>query len=217
MHRNQLLFVTVLALGIGPSCADKVTAPPDPELLEPPSGPVARSARGNLRFKGPERINQDFAAALELRPDAVCLELGQYSCTGLVHNVALGGVDPYGPGLYESSGVTASTTPLAVERVAWAACTQRVDTDLATPAASVIFREVPLTGKKLASPDGAEVRGVIGLLTQRVLLRNPYRNEVERYVRLAKDIEFTGNTEPARAWMQAVCFAILTSTESVFY
>ena len=67
MHRNQLLFVTVLALGMGPSCADKMTAPPDPEILEPPSGPVARSARGNLRFKGPERINQDFAAALEQR------------------------------------------------------------------------------------------------------------------------------------------------------
>jgi hypothetical protein len=48
-------------------------------------------------------------------------------------------------------------------------------------------------------------------------LRNPYRNEVERYVRLATDIESTGNAEPARAWMQAVCFAILTSAESVFY
>ena len=85
------------------------------------------------------------------------------------------------------------------------------------PATAVIFRGVPLAGKKLASPDGPEVRGVIGLLTQRALLRNPYRNEVERYVRLATDIESTGHAEPARAFMQAVCFAILTSTESVFY
>ena len=92
-----------------------------------------------------------------------------------------------------------------------------MDTDLAAPATAVIFRGVPLAGKKLASPDGPEVRGVIGLLTQRALLRNPYRNEVERYVRLATDIESTGNAEPARAFMQAVCFAILTSTESVFY
>ena len=83
---------------------------------------------------------------------------------------------------------------------------------------TAITSSVPgITGKKLASPDGPEVRGVIGLLTQRALLRNPYRNEVERYVRLATDIESTGNAEPARAFMQAVCFAILTSTESVFY
>ena len=30
-------------------------------------------------------------------------------------------------------------------------------------------------------------------------------------------IETTGNAEPAKSWMQSVCFAILSSTESIFY
>lgn len=213
MRLNKLLFCAALCV----ACTDTAQAPPDPDVLELPTTPVAKSARGNIRFKGPERISTDFAAALELQVESVCLELGLYPCTSVVHNVALGGVDPYGAGLYEASGVTATTTPLVVERVAWAACTQRVDMDLSNPSAAVIFRGVPLDGKKLANIEGPEVRGVIGLLTQRVFLRNPYRNELERYVRLAKDIEAAGNAEPARAWMQSVCFAVLSSAESVFY
>ena len=61
------------------------------------------------------------------------------------------------------------------------------------------------------------MRGLITSLTQRALLRNPYRNEVERYIELAKAIEATGNAEPAKSWMQSVCFAILSSAESIFY
>ncbi len=213
MRLNKLLMCAALCV----ACTDSAQAPPDPDVLELPATPVAKSARGNIRFKGPERLNTDFATALELRPESVCLELGLYPCTAAVHNVALGGVDPYGAGLYESPNATATTTPIVAERVAWTACTQRVSADLDNPSAAVIFRGVPLSGKKLGNVDGPEVRGVIGLLTQRVYLRNPYRNELERYVRLAKDIETTGNAEPARAWMQAVCFAILSSAESVFY
>ena len=103
-----------------------------PESTEIIKEGVRTSARGNLRFKGPERLANDFAAALDLRPSDVCNELGQYPCATFVHNVALGGVDPYGPGLYEPSGITAVTTPLAVERMALAACTRRVDADLTT-------------------------------------------------------------------------------------
>jgi hypothetical protein len=58
---------------------------------------------------------------------------------------------------------------------------------------------------------------VVGELTRRALVRDPYAPELTRYVQLAKDIEATGSAEPARAWLQAVCFAILSSTESVFY
>lgn len=178
---------------------------------------LATSSRGNLRFKGPERLNTDIATALELPPDVVCTELGMYQCTSAVHNVALGGVEPYGTGLYEPSGVTSSTTPLVVERVAWSACTQRVTTDYADLGAAVIFRGIQLNAGKLASPDGPEVRAAITQLVQRVLLREPTDSEVARFVKLAKDIEATGNAEPARAFMQAVCFAVVSSAEAVFY
>ena len=187
------------------------------QFLPPAPVGVTPSTRGNLRFKGPERLNTDIAAALELLADAVCTELGLYQCTTVVHNVALGGVDPYGTGLYESSGVTSLTTPLVVERIAWSACTTRVTADLAQPAAAVVFRDIAQSGDKLANPDSEPVRAAIAQLTQRALQRDPYANEVTRYVQLARDIQTLGQADPARAWMQAVCFAVLSSAEAVFY
>lgn len=179
--------------------------------------PFAVSSRGNLRFKGPERLNSDIAASLDLQPDTVCTELGQYQCTSAVHNVALGGVEPYGTGLYESSGVTASTTPLVVERVVWSACVKRVATDFADLGSAVIFKGVKLNGAKLANPNSDEVRAAVTQLVQRALLREPAETEMARYVKLATDIEATGTAEPARSFMQAVCFAVLSSAEAVFY
>lgn len=210
-HKSLLLVAALGWLSASCSTSEQASDPaPQPKT-------IAVSTRGNLRFKGPERLNNDLAAALELSPDAVCNELGQYPCASLVHSVALGGVDPYGTGLYEASGVTASTTPLVVERIVWAACTKRVDTDLASPASAVVFRGIPLSGAKLASPDGDDARRAITELTQRGFLREPLAPEIARYVQLAKDIEATGNAEPARAWMQSVCFAVFASAEAVFY
>lgn len=212
-----VLLAATLALGVG--CPGKITEPSQPVMVMelPDAGSLARSARGNLRFKGPERLTNDFSNALGLNADEVCTELGQYQCAGLVHTVALGGVDPFGRGLYEPSGVTAVTTPLVVDRMAFSACTRRVDKDLATPGAALIFKGLPQTGAKLANVDGPELTTAIGELTHRALQRDPYTNEVARYLQLAKDIEASGNAEPARAWMQAVCFAVLSSAESVFY
>lgn len=196
------------------SCSSEPLPPANP--TPDPTQPVVSAARGNLRFKGPERLNNDLAAALELDPQTVCTELGMYQCTALVHTVSLGGVEPYGAGLYESTG-TAVATPLVVERLAWSACTQRVNTDLANPGAAVLFGGVPLNGGKLVDAAGEPVRAVIGALTQRALQRDPYEREMTRYTKLARDIEASGAAEPARAFFQALCFAVLSSTESVFY
>lgn len=208
MVRPKYLLLLASLGWLSSSCANE-------DAYLPPL--LATSSRGNLRFKGPERLNSDIAAALELPADAVCTELGMYQCTSAVHNVALGGVEPYGTGLYEPSGVTSSTTPLVVERVVWSACTKRASTDFADLANAVIFRGIQLNAAKLASPDGQQVRAAITQLVQRALLRDPTENEMTRYIKLASDIEATGNAEPARAWMQAVCFAVLSSAEAVFY
>ncbi len=211
------LSTVVVALLLSACPPAKVDPPPPPVVMEQPdAGGLARSVTGNLRFKGPERLNADFAAALELQPADVCKELGQYACVG-VHNLAMGGVDPYGPGVYEPSPVTAVTTPLVVERLAWGACAQRVDKDLVAPSSAVVFRGLPMTGPRLTKPDGAEVVAIIGEMTRRGLLREPYENEVTRYVQLAKDLDGSGTAEPARAWMVSLCFAVLSSSESVFY
>jgi len=218
--RPERLSLFAALLVLSSACPGKIIEPPPPPVVvmeTPDAGSLSRSARGNLRFKGPERLTTDFSAALGLRPEQVCTELGQYQCATLVHNVALGGVDPYGPGLYEPSGVTAVTTSLVVDRIAWSACTKRVDLDLVSPANAVVFRGLTMTGPKLTNAEGPEVTTAIGELTHRVLQRDPYANEIARYQKLAKDIEATGNDEPGRAWMQAVCFAVLSSAESVFY
>ncbi len=120
---------------------------------------VARSSRNNLRFKGPERLTGDFAVALSLPPEQVCNELGQYPCTTSVHTVALGGVEPYGLGFYEPLPFTGATTPIAVDRVALAACIRRVTLDVTTPADAVIFGGIELDAQgRLADREAPAVK-----------------------------------------------------------
>ena len=71
MRRNHsFLIAAVAALGaLSPSCSTN-------DQTTDPGANLAVSQRGNLRFKGPERLNGDIAAALELSVDAVCTELG---------------------------------------------------------------------------------------------------------------------------------------------
>lgn len=177
----------------------------------------ARSAKGNLRFKGNERLTIDYSVALGIPLLEVCNELGQYSCSFIVHPVALGGVDPYGKGLFEPPPVTGATTPLVVERVALAACVKRVTLDLATPANAVVFKSIPVTAGRLSNPQAPEVRLALTELAQRAWLRDPTEGELALMLQLNTDIEATGVAEPAKVWMQAACFAAFTSAESVFY
>jgi hypothetical protein len=188
-----------------------------PALLDDGGFAYARSSKGQLRFKGPERLTFDYAAALELTPAQVCNELGQYSCTVFVHPLALGGVDPYGAGLYEAQPFTGVTTPIVVERVALAACAQRVTLDAANPGGASIFKNVALTGAKLAAPNGPEVRAAIVSLYERALLRDPDDDEVAALVKLSADIEGSSSPAPALDWMKAACFVTLSSAEAVFY
>ncbi len=198
-----------------PSKEDAGTPPPADAGT---SENVARSSRNNLRFKGPERLTNDFAVALSLPPEQVCKELGQYPCTTSVHNVALGGVDPYGLGFYEPLPFTGATTPIAVDRVALAACIQRVTLDVTTPADAVIFGGLELDAQgRLANREAPAVKDAITALYQRALLRDPTQAEVDTLSQLATDIEGTSSQTPGRDWMKAACFTVLTSAESIFF
>ncbi|ADO67988.1 hypothetical protein [Stigmatella aurantiaca] len=189
---------------------------PDAGLL--PDAGLARSSRNNLRFKGPERLSADFAAALALPEEQVCNELGRYPCTAQVHRVTLGGVDPYNNELYEPLPATGVTSPLAVDRVALAACTQRVTIDLTTPSSGVLFGHIPLDAQgRLVDRTGTPVKEALTALYQRVLLRDPTAAEVEAFFQLASDIETSSSVQPGRDWMKAACFAVLSSAESVFF
>ena len=200
-----------------PATADAGPSSDDAGTLADGGSSYATSSKGQLRFKGPERLTFDYAAALTLAPAQVCNELGLYSCTVFVHPLALGGVDPYGAGLYEAQPYTGATTPIVVERVALAGCAQRVALDAANPAAAAIFKDVKLSGVKLANRYGPEVKAAIVSLYERALLRDPTDDELAALVKLSVDVEGTNSTTPALDWMKAACFVTLTSAEAVFY
>ncbi|ATB38548.1 hypothetical protein CYFUS_003983 [Cystobacter fuscus] len=214
----RVLFLSAAcALTACPSPAPSPT-PPGQDPGTPPPAELARSSRNNPRFKGPERLASDFAAALSLPVEQVCNELGQYSCTASVHTVALGGVDPYGLGFYEPLPLTGVTTPIAVDRVATAACVRRVTLDVTLPAEAVIFGGIELDSQgRLASREGEPVKNAITALYQRALLRDPTEAEVGTLSQLATDIEASSSQAPGRDWMKAACFVVLSSAESIFF
>ncbi len=180
-------------------------------------GGFAKSSKPRVRFKGNERFAIDVAVGLALPIDEVCKELGQYDCAFVVHGVALGGVEPYGVGLYEPPGVTGATTPLAVERVVESACSRRLLLDINQPVTAQVYKSVPLSGGKLANIDGPEVGDVITELSRRAWLRDPTDAEVAELRQLARDIEAAHPDDAALQWGLAACFVTFTSAEAVFY
>ena len=145
MHLKTLTVLMAAVLMV--AACKKEDKPGDPQVSPtptPPIGEMATSEKAEVRFKGDRRLAQDFAVALGLSPSGLCQELGQYDCTGNVHKVALGGVDPYEGGVYERALETGVTAPLIVERVALAGCAQRVDADFADPTGALIFRNLEL-------------------------------------------------------------------------
>ena len=178
---------------------------------------LAKSAKARVRFKGNERFAIDLAVGLGLPIDQLCKELGQYDCAFFVHGVALGGVEPYGVGLYEPPQQTGATTALAVERVVLSACARRLAADVANPSTALIYRGIPVVDGKLSPVDGPEVRALIADLAQRAWLRDPTADEVESLLALARDIEPSHPTDAAQQWALAACFTVFSSAEAVFY
>jgi hypothetical protein len=169
------------------------------------------SSKARVKFKGNDRLRNEFARMLELDPAIVCTELGLYSCTHLVHQVALGGSEPYGLGLNEPLPFTTITTPLAVDRLALSACRTRVDLDLATPSTALIYKG------GLGDAEGDEVAAAIDVLYKQALIRPPSDDEVEDLRQLYRDVEALGAGDTVRDWAIGSCFAVSTTMEQLFY
>jgi len=185
--------------------------------MDPTDGGVdpnfAQSEKANLRFKEVLRLTNDIARALELSEAQVCAELGQYDCR-FVHNIALGGVEPYELGLVEPTGATTITTPIAAERLAIHACELRATMDLDSPSA-VIFAGI--NNGSIANLDDAAVSSAIDSLYKHAVLRPVKEGEIGHLKQLYRDIEDLGVDNPARQWAIASCVAVLTSVEALFY
>ena len=214
MHLKSAI-TSVLALAVSLSagaCGSKSSkgaedAGPEPTIDA--GYPASNKAR--VKFKGNDRLRNEFARMLDLDPAIVCTELGLYSCTHLVHQVALGGSEPYGLGLNEPLPFTTITTPLAVDRLALSACRTRVDLDLATPSTAFIYKGA------LADADGDDVAAAIDLLYKQALIRPPQEDEIESLRQLHRDVEALGGTNTVRDWAIGSCFAVSTTMEQLFY
>lgn len=213
---------------LGSACdADRnIGGPPVPDLVSP-------SLHPQVKFKRSQRLQNDIARTLDIAPSQVCNELGLYSCTDEVHRVTLGGVSAYDLGLFEPLPTTALTTPLAVERVAMAACVTRVDRDLGADigngtgngtgggdgdGGALIFKDLDIDERgRLADVQDRTVATAIDTLYKRALQRRASAGEIAHLRRLYRDIESRAAAQPARDWAVLSCFAVLTTMEQLFY
>jgi hypothetical protein len=190
-----LALGVALALVLLPACKD----------AEQPSV----SSKARVMPKQGAVWGRDLAIALGLSDWELCAELGTFDCISDAHLITLGGVEPEELGIDRPLPQAAVSAPIAVDRVAIAACGERLARDEAGPA--VIFGPVL---------DGAgEARGrrdVAKVLVQRVLARQPSETEVAALVDLYDAIEPVSE-QPARDWAIGACVVVATSTEALFY
>ncbi len=217
MRPEPILLLCALAMagcdGEGSRRGGKSGAGGDDTTTTGTAPGMARSDKAQVRFKRDVRLRNDFAQALGLDGDALCVELGQYDCVGEVHGVALGGLRPYDLGINEHPRETGVTAPLVVERIALSGCAERVKRDFD---GERLIYDVPLSGDALADPRGTEAAASITTLYRRALARDPRSSELAHHLSFY-DAVASESDAPARDWAVLTCFAVLTSSESLFY
>lgn len=152
---------------------------------------------------------RDLAQGLALDDWSLCTELGTYDCISDAHLITLGGMEPEELGIDARIDQASVSAPIAVDRVAVAACGERVARDEAGTA--VIFGS--LKDGEATSQDRREVGK---LLVQRLLARHPTETELAGLVDLYETIEPLSD-DPVREWAIGACVVVATSTEALFY
>ncbi len=223
LRAAALVGVVVFATGCGDdkdSDTDKdAGAEVDTGPAKEPSREMVRSNRPRVRFKGGRRMATDLATALNLPRGELCKELGKFDCVDFVHNVALGGVEPYELGVREPLDQASVTTPIAVDRVALAACGQRAKLDFDTPESAFLF------GDLAAATDAtreAALKVTANRLYDQLLRRDANVDETAALVAFwdtAKAAAAKGadSATLARDYATLACFAVATSEEALFY
>lgn len=168
----------------------------------------AASTKARVLAKPGPVWGRDLATALALEDWELCAELGVYDCIADAHRITLGGVEPTELGIDAPLPTAAVSAPIAVDRVAVAACGERLARDEAGPA--VVF------GPVLAQDDARARREVAGNLVRRLLARHPTETELSGLVDLHDTIAPLTD-DPRREWSIGACMVVATSTEALFY
>lgn len=178
-----------------------------------PTEQIAPSRQPRVKYKSGARYASDLAAALDLQRDAVCRELGQYDCVDQVHRIVLGGVEPYTLGVRDPLPSIAVTAPIAQDRVALAACTERIERDLAA-SEPVFLRKI-----NVEDPTPGELEATAKRFYDRILRRAATSDEVNALAQFHSTV--TGETgegvTATRDWAILSCFMVATTLESIFY
>jgi hypothetical protein len=212
-ERSQgVLIVTFAFLTAVSACRNE---PKDGGASDPvPTDRVTPSRQARVKYKSGARYARDLAAALELPRDAVCRELGRYDCVDEVHRIVLGGVEPYTLGVREPLPSIAVTAPIAQDRVALAACTERIERDLA--ASEPVF----LTTLDVDAPTPAELEETVRRFYDRILRREATPDEVSAVAQFhstVTDESVESGATATRDWAILSCFMVATTFESIFY
>lgn len=215
MHPERspgVLLITFSLLTAASACTDesKGKVARDPV----PTEQVAASRQARVKYKSGARYANDLAAALDLPRDAVCRELGRYDCVDEVHRIVLGGVEPYTLGVREPLPSLGVTAPIAQDRVALAACTERIERDLA--ASEPVF----LTAVDVDAPTPGELEATAGRFYDRILRRAATPDEVSALAQFhstVTDEPGESGASATRDWAILSCFMVATTLESIFY
>lgn len=218
MHPERspgVLIVTFSLLTAASACTgepkDKVASDPVPPV---PTEEVAASRQARVKYKSGARYANDLAAALDLPRDAVCRELGRYDCVDEVHRIVLGGVEPYTLGVREPLPSLGVTAPIAQDRVALAACTERIERDLA--ASEPVF----LKAVDVDAPTPGQLEATVGRFYDRILRRAATPGEVSvlaQFHSTVTDEPGESGATATRDWAILSCFMVATTLESIFY
>jgi hypothetical protein len=208
----RILSVTFSFLTAASACTDgsKGGAAGDPV----PTERIAASRQARVKYKSGARYANDLAAALDLPRDAVCRELGRYDCVDEVHRIVLGGVEPYTLGVREPLPSIAVTAPIAQDRVALAACTERIESDLA--ASEPVF----LTTVDVAAPTPGQLEATARRFYDRILGREATPDEVSALAEFHSTVTGEPGESGATAtrdWAILSCFMVATTLESIFF
>ena len=208
-----LVLVGLLALG---ACSEP--SPPEPKDAGPadPLDGIAASTKNELLWKRARAVENGLAQALAIPVEDVCNELDRFSCIGLVHQVPLGGNEPFAQGLYDPLRTPSTTTALSFERVVLSACSAAVEIDAARPA-PIVFRGHPLTDDLLTDAADAAIGADLldATLVQRIHGREPQAGELAALRELLVDDD--GAPVSGRTFAKLACFAIASTTENLFY
>jgi hypothetical protein len=179
-----------------------------------PTEPAVASRQARVKYKSGARYASDLAASLDLPRDAICRELGLYDCVDEVHRIVLGGVEPYTLGVRDPLPLIAVTAPIAQDRVALAACTERIERDLA--ASEPVF----LARVDVDAPTPGQLEATATRFYDRILRRDATPDEISALAQFHSTVTDESGESRATAtrdWAVLSCFMVATTLESVFY